>query len=120
MALILGFIMSLQSPIHAAHFVASMIGHPELVEPLLRICGRESRGSKCGPMVGVHRGDARFSASAYRNAVKSGHVDPECQPYRDGQWSTRGSWGLMSAYNIHRLGVACLPPEILDIPLFSA
>lgn len=111
---------SWSDPVAATHTVAALRGHPELTEPMLRICGRESRWSHCGPLVGVHRGDAKYSDSVWRNAVRAGHVDPDCQPNEPGQWSTHGTWGLMAGYQLHRLGIPCLPPRVLDWPLVSA
>ena len=99
------------------------------MEPeLLRICRRESRCRR----VGIHDLDSWASHVAYTRAVGAGWIDPACQPEKSlsaapgssreerGRWSSRGSHGLMAAYHLRFLSVPCLPPEILDIPFFSA
>ena len=89
---------------------------------LLRICHRESVGpgsGECRP-VGVHAIDVWASPTAYQKAVDVGWLDPECQPYVPGEWSSRGSWGLLAAFQLKWVGVKCAQPWWLDIPLVSA
>jgi len=95
----------------------------ELVQPLagdsidLRaVCMRESRCK----LIGVHSIDSRYSERVYRKAVAAGYLDPRCQQLSDGNWSTRGQHGMMAAYTLHHSGLKCLPPWVLDVPLFSA
>jgi hypothetical protein len=51
--------------------------------------------------------------------VRRGKLDPECQPYEDGAWSTRGPWGLMAALHA-RFMPRCYQAAELDTPLVSA
>ena len=67
----------------------------------------------------MHEIDRHLSSIGWRGQVSLGHLDPECQPYRDGQWATRGAWGLSAASHWNYLP-PCYPPEVLDIPIVSA
>lgn len=104
------------SPEASASIVAMVKGHPGMGDELVAICRRESRCSA----VKVHERDAKFSDRVYRKASAVGWLDPRCQADRPGQWSTRGAFGLMAAYNLRWLPGRCLPPEVLDVPLVSA
>lgn len=99
----------------AAHVGAALAGHPELGAVLERVCDRES---DC-ELVSIHRGDARWSTWAWRTAIRSGRIDPRCQPLHDG-WSTRGAWGTMAAFTVVHTGLPCAPAWVLDIPLVGA
>ena len=90
-------------------------GHPEWAPELERICARESNLRP----VGIHPEDAGRSAAVWRAAVRVGWVDPTCQPYRPGAWSTRGIAGTMAALTVHHLG-PCMPPWVIDLPLLAA
>jgi hypothetical protein len=103
-------------PVSAAHFAAEAEGLPvEVAERLVGVCYRESR---CRPH-GLHVLDAWVSHRAWRGQVRLGHIDPECQPYRDPEWATRGAFGL-SAADHWRYLPKCYKPEILDHTLVSA
>lgn len=113
---LLFWLTTVLDPVASAHTAAQMVGEPGMEVELLRICRRESRCKR----VGVHERDERFSSIVWRAAVRAGEVDPRCQPYRPGEWSSRGPWGLMAAYNLKWSGVPCLQPWALDVPLVSA
>lgn len=83
---------------------------------LERISWRESRHN---PLVGIHVRDAMLSRRSWLGQVKLGHLDPTCQPYVDGMWSTRGPFGLNAAVHWQYLP-ECYQPEILDIVFVSA
>ncbi len=114
MGLLFYLLVSL-SPTQSARLAAYLFQQPHLAPTLIRICQRESR---CNP-VQAHQGDAKWSPKAYRRAAYKGWVDPTCQPYAPGQYSTRGSFGLMAAYHLHFLA-PCAPPRALDVPFLSA
>ena len=103
-------------PRRAARVAVELEGCPELLEPLLKVCHRESR---CDPAVRVHAIDDHLSSRGYRGQVELGHLRPWCQPYREGAWATRGAWGLSAASHWEYLP-PCYPPWILDIALVSA
>lgn len=115
--IILWALSALYTPTEAAHVAAVAVGAPEMERELLRICRRESR---CLGRVKVHEIDAWASHRVYKKAAKRGWVDPKCQAYVPKGWSTRGAFGLMAAYNLHKLGIPCLPPEAMDVPIVSA
>jgi hypothetical protein len=102
-------------PRTAATFAATAQGHAFIADDLHAICFRESR---CRA-IGVHEIDEHLSSIGWHGQVKLGHLDPECQPYRDGQWATRGAFGLSAASHWKYLP-PCYPPEALDIPIVSA
>jgi len=103
-------------PRSAARIAVALEGDPELLEPLLKICHRESR---CRRSVRVHAIDDHLSSRGYRGQVELGHLRPWCQPYRTGSWATRGAWGLSAASHWSYLP-PCYPPWVLDIALVSA
>jgi hypothetical protein len=91
-------------------------------ERIERICQRESRcisAPELSSRVGIHVRDAMISRSSWLGQVRLEHLDPECQPYVDGHWATRGPWGLNAAVHWQYLP-ECYQPEILDIVLVSA
>lgn len=97
-------------------------GPRTVLEGLERICQRESL-CKSHPAisarVGIHVRDAASSRWVWLKMVKRGALDPECQPYEDGMWATRGPWGLMAALHA-RWMPDCYQPEEFDVPLVSA
>lgn len=103
----------------AAYVGATLAGHPEFGARLEHICDRESVGKWC-TFTRIHVGDAGASRAVWRNAVRAGVVDPECQPYEPGEWSTRGSYGTMAGFTLHHLPGRCWPPWVLDVPLVAA
>jgi len=113
---ILAWISTALHPVPSAHLASRVVGEPGMEVELLRICRRESRCQR----VGIHAVDAWASPRVYTRAVEAGWVSPGCQPYQPGEWSSRGAWGLMAAYNLKWAGVQCLPPLALDVPLVSA
>ncbi len=125
--IILTLFLMLLDPVASTRLAAGAVDARMEVE-LLRICHRESRCRR----VGVHNIDAWASHVAYERAERVGWIDGTCQPEkplsealrssRDSarRWSSRGSHGLMAAYHLRFLEVPCLPPEILDVPIFSA
>ena len=92
------------------------------MEGLERICQRESK-CKSHPIIstniGIHVRDAASSRRVWRKMVKRGALDPDCQPYEDGAWATRGPWGLMAALHA-RWMPPCYQPEEFDSALVSA
>lgn len=103
-------------PVPAARVAAKLYDVPPA--ELVYITRRESSAR----WIGVHPRDASMSLVAWRNAVRVGWLRPaECAAhrYRDGQWHTRGAFGLSAAYNLRYLGT-CAPPEALDVPLLAA
>jgi hypothetical protein len=108
-------LLALLDPRVAAYVGAALAGHPEFGAQLEAIGQRESRLKR----LGVHAGDAGASRAVWTDAVRAGLVDPRCQPYEPGEWSTRGSFGTMAGYTLHHLG-RCLPPWVLDLPLPAA
>lgn len=102
-------------PRAAAYVAATVLGRPDIAPALVRVCRRESL---CRP-IGVHPGDAGRSLASWRSQVGLGHLDPRCQPYARGQWSTRGPWGLNAADHWQYLP-RCYAPAVLDVPLVSA
>ena len=97
-------------------------GRRTVLEGLLRICQRESLcigHPGVSSRVGIHVRDSAVSRRVWRKMVKLGALDPECQPYVDGAWSTRGPWGLMAALHA-RWMPECYQPEAFDSPMVSA
>jgi hypothetical protein len=105
-------------------------GRRDLGEQLERIAYRESIGKRGAretvaeawarsAAVGVHVRDAASSRRVWRKMVRRGALDPACQPYEDGAWSTRGPWGLMAGLHARWLP-RCFQPHWLDVPLVSA
>lgn len=103
------------SPIEAAEVAARIVGRPDIAPALVKICQRESRCKA----IGVHARDAWVSRSGWTGQVQLGHIDRECQPYKKGQWATRGAWGLNASVHWRYLP-ACYQPEVLDVPIVSA
>lgn len=108
-------LLTLIPPKEAASIAAYLYGQPHLAPVLMRICHRESR---CRP-VRTHAIDSMWGRKAWTRAAYKGWLNPRCQPYRRGQWSTRGSFGLMAAYHVRFLPY-CAPAAALDIPFISA
>lgn len=104
------------SPAAAAMWAAAATGQaPAVGERLVGVCHRESR---CRP-TGVHTIDAYLSRPSWAGQVRLKHLDPECQPYRDPEWGTRGSWGLNASDHWPYLP-ACYEPWILDLTAVSS
>jgi hypothetical protein len=104
-------------PVASSHLGPWLVGEPELAGELMAICRRESH---CR-WVGAHDKDASAGPSMRRNALRVGWLDPAC-PWHHGdprRFSTRGIHGMSAAYTLRFIG-ACVPPEVLDIPLVSA
>lgn len=81
---------------------------------LYMICARESRCGRDG-RVGVHGNDApRTQRLAFDRAHARGLLDAECQEHAwiEGEWGTRGLFGMIAAYSVGRLG--CEGPWVLD------
>lgn len=91
-------------------------------EFLLDTCIMES-GCYATRLQGLHAIDAEAGLPAFAGAVRRGKLDRACPFVADTtdprQWSTRGAHGLMAAYHVQLLG-DCVPPQALDVPLFSA
>ena len=109
-------------PKEAAVAVGLLIGRPDLAAEMTVICTRESRCES----VSIHPNDGKHAAAMYRNAVRVGWLDPErCFHHQvEGKlemvrFGVRGSFGTAAAYTLWHLG-GCLPPEVLDIPIFAA
>jgi hypothetical protein len=104
-------------PVASSLLAAGLVGQPELADELIAICRRESH---CR-MVGIHPGDQWAGRRMFVNATRVGWLNPQCPFHRGpvGRFSTRGVHGLSAAYSLRFLG-ACVPPEALDVPLFSA
>jgi hypothetical protein len=126
-ALIILAASQLRSPVLAGRVMVALLGmHPEVAEDLERVCHRESR---CQPEVGVHERDAHLSESAYWGQVKLGqreleqgrwtHLHRECQPYGDGDWATRGPFGLSASAHWAYVW-PCYSPAIFDSVWLSA
>jgi len=114
-SLVLALMLS-SSPATAAHLAAALEGQPARVGGYLeRVCWRESRCTA----IDVHEIDEHGSRRGWVGQVKLGHLDPECQPYRPGEWATRGAFGLAAASHWNYLP-PCYQPQILDIPMVSA
>lgn len=99
-------------PIPAARISARALDVPEAA--LVAIVRRESQGQR----IGVHAIDAWASRRSCEKAVRVGWLAPssECSA---GGWSTRGAFGLMSAFNLKWIGMDRWP-WVLDIPAISA
>lgn len=106
---------SVTDPYQATLFATSIQGRSDLADDLHAICYRESR---CRA-IQVHEIDRHLSRNGWVGQVRLGHLNPKCQPYEDGQWATRGAFGLSAASHWAYL-FPCYPPQILDIPLVSA
>jgi hypothetical protein len=109
--------MALWDPIGSSMLGAVLTGEPGLGPELVSICRRESH---CRP-VRAHAIDAWAGPVMHRKAMAVDWLDASC-PFHHGtpeRFSTRGVHGLSAAYSLRFLP-ACLPPEVLDIPLVSA
>lgn len=102
-------------PEPSAWIAAALVGRPDLAPAAVEICRRESGCTA----IGIHAGDRGRSGEVWAMAVRAGRVDPRCQDMRDG-WSTRGSWGVMAGFFLHRLGIPCAPPWLIDVPILGA
>jgi hypothetical protein len=109
--------LALLEPVLATVLGAWLAGEAELADELVEICRRESH---CR-FVGAHVRDRPAGPRMRRNALRVGWLDAAC-PFVAGdgrRFSTRGVHGLSAAYSLRFLG-DCVPPELLDVPLFSA
>lgn len=104
-------------PIASSGLGALIVGEPELTGELVRTCRRESH---CR-LVGAHPADAWAGRLMQRKALAVGWLDRRCRHHtgRAERYSTRGVHGLAAAYSLRYLD-ACVPPEVLDVPLVSA
>ena len=104
-------------PVLATLVGSALAGEPGLAKELTAICRRESH---CR-LVGAHAGDASAGPLMRKKAMARGWLDPECVWHRgDGRrFSTRGIYGMSAAYSL-RFVDACMPPEVLDVPVVSA
>jgi hypothetical protein len=109
--------LALLDPLLGTVLGAWLAGEAELADELVEICERESH---CR-FVGAHVRDRPAGPAMLRAALRVGWLDPECPfVFGDGRrFSTRGVHGLSAAYSLRFLG-QCVPPELLDLPLFSA
>jgi hypothetical protein len=88
---------------------------------LYLICARESRCGRDG-LTSVHEGDAWAGESAWRKAVDAGQLDLDGCPehaFAEGEWGTRGLFGMNAARSIGKLG-GCRGPEAMDEPRMAA
>lgn len=92
--------------------VVTVFDRPIVRHTLRAIAWRESAFQR----VGVHAIDDGWGRVAYQRALDRGRLCGVTIYGSSARWSTRGAFGLMAAYNVPR----CVPPEALDIPLFSA
>lgn len=99
-------------PLPAARIAARAFDVPE--SALVRIVMRESQGQR----IGVHERDAWASKRACRKAVRTGWLHEGADCTLPG-WSTRGAFGLMSAYSLRWVGLD-RAPWVLDVPAVSA
>lgn len=109
--------MAFTDPVGSSLLGAALVGAPELGPELVHICRRESH---CRP-VRAHEIDAWAGPLMKRKALKVGWLDESCVFHHGTpeRFSTRGIYGLSAAYSLRFLD-ACLPPEVLDVPLVSA
>lgn len=94
--------------------------HPWWHTELYLICARESRCGREG-LVGVHVGDSWASDLAWSKAVDAGQLDPidcDAHAWAEGEWSTRGLFGMNAARSIGSLG--CKGPDAMDDPATAA
>lgn len=109
------FLLGLLEPRQAASIAANALKAPSVAPALAQICWRESR---CQP-VGVHRSDARWSDRVFWRGASQRWLDLRCQNQFQGNWSTRGAFGLMAAYHARHVA-PCTTPEYFDVPAISA
>lgn len=104
-------------PVPASHLGAALAGYPDLGPTLAAITRRESSGQ----WVSIHPGDSWAAPHAWRGALARGWLSSSCGWHSspDGM-STRGSFGLIASYSLRHLGLPCLPPWVLDVPIVSA
>jgi hypothetical protein len=109
--------LALLDPFVGTMLGAWLAGEPQLADELVQICERESH---CR-FVGAHGRDRAAGPAMLRSALRVGWLDAACPfVFGDGRrFSTRGVHGLSAAYSLRFLG-DCVPPELLDLPLFSA
>lgn len=115
------------TPRDAAYLAAEVVGRPDLGPELERVCMRESR---CRP-VGPHAIDSWAGLRSYRAAVRKGWLSPSSCPSHKApssradaaRWSTRGSYGGIAAFMLHRVEDVtgpCAEPDVLDHPGVAA
>lgn len=109
-------------PKEAAITIGILLSRPDLGLEMTAICTRESNCEA----VSIHQADSKHAPSMYNNAVRVGWLDPEkCAHHQVKgklemvRFGVRGAFGASAAYTLWHLG-GCLPPEILDIPIFAA
>lgn len=117
MAWLFELLLVIVDPVASSALAAVVVGEPELAPELLQICRRESH---CR-WVGAHPADVWAGAVMQRKALRAGWLDPQCRHHRGApeRYSTRGVHGLSASYSL-RFIEACVPPEVLDVPLVSA
>jgi hypothetical protein len=103
---------------------AAMAGRPDLADELVSICRRESPGSACDTLVGLHPPDQNPARAMYRKAVEKGwlgtcELNTAVDEHDRERFGVRGVHGLSAAYSLWHLG-PCLAPELLDVPFLSA
>lgn len=103
---------------------AAMAGRVDLADELVAICRRESPGSACDTLVGLHPPAKNPAAGMYRKAVRSGWLgtcalNTATSAADRGRFGVRGVHGMSAAYSLWHLG-PCLAPEVLDVPFLSA
>lgn len=106
-------------PTSASAIVASWMDAPWIEVELLRTCQRESRCRHHGP----HAIDAKWHATMWHRAVKSGWLDPAtCEHHAEsrGPWHPTGSFGTSPAYLGRWMPWSCAPAQLMAIPLFGA
>jgi len=86
------------------------------------LCLVESGG--CTRPVGIHSRDGWTGAHILPKLMERGRLPQWCPFYwgiedHPVDLATRGNHGQVAGYALHDLG-ACVPPEILDVPLWSA
>lgn len=106
-------------PEPATRVAAVWIDKPRLAHELRTVCRRESRCER----ISVHTRDRWAGPKMYKKALKVGWLQEWCPWHADAEdphrFGVRGSFGLSAAYSLRFIG-PCVPPEVLDIPIFSA
>jgi hypothetical protein len=119
-------LLAVGSTVEAINLVVDHEGRGDMRGELLAICARESGGGRgCDgnlDPVSLHAGDAWAGRPALDRAIRRGWVDPDCYTADEldpAEWSTRGPFGMIAAYTLHRIAPEfgeCAPPWILDWP----
>lgn len=100
----------------ASRLAVMLVNTPMSAAELVSIARRESRGVS---YKGVHDGDAWAEKRVWKRAHARGKLSAWCPFHWSPEgMSTRGVHGMMAGYSLHYLG-ACLPPQVLDVPLLS-